>query len=36
VRPSRYATNEGIAALAVFLASDVGSYCNGASFVADD
>ena len=31
----RYATNEEIAAIAAFLASDQSTYCNGASFVAD-
>jgi NAD(P)-dependent dehydrogenase (short-subunit alcohol dehydrogenase family) len=31
----RYATNEEIAALCVFLVSDDSAYCNGASFVAD-
>lgn len=31
----RYATNEEIAAIAAFLASDESSYCNGATFVAD-
>jgi len=31
----RYATNEEIAAMAAFLASDDSAYCNGASFVVD-
>jgi NAD(P)-dependent dehydrogenase (short-subunit alcohol dehydrogenase family) len=31
----RYATNEDIANMALFLASDEAAYCNGSAFVVD-